>query len=389
MIPPHVLLILRAPVELYPPSVNQANILVEQGFRVSVAQESPFSSGRVNIGLAGAVQRLYASPVAKPQTVLGRFLRVVRFRQWVRRVVEDVRPEIVIAFDAEVAHALGTVPSRRGSRVVWHFHEVPEPQQMGLTVKLANRFVWRNAEVPDLIVFPDPGRAGVFANDAGVDAATFRIVANCPRPIQDVPRPLLREALGGRLAAKARVVMYHGAVGPDHGLELAIRSLPRWPSDAVFVIKGRVRADYAARLSELIQRARVQDRVILFDPGFQTIQDHYAMIVGADAGWAVLEPVSSAWKYSALASNKRFECMALGIPLITDQGPLLPDLIEGNGCGLCIPHDSDDVAAKAVNQILNDSVLRLQMSKRGRQLHLSRYNYDQQFKTVLEWIKHS
>lgn len=384
---PHVLFVLRPPVELYPPSVNQANILVEQGFQVSVAQESPFNGASVDAGLSPDVKRYYTSSNTEARSLLGRLTRVALFRSRIRRLVRQVRPEIVIGFDAEVAHSLGDSPKDCGARLVWHFHEVPESQQEGYSVQFANRYVWRHAQLPDLIVFPDPGRAGVFAQDADIDATTIRIVANCPRPVQDAPRPLLREALGGRLLTKARVVMYHGAVGPDHGLELAVRSLPRWPSDAVFVIKGRIRADYAARLGELIQHAGVRDRVILFDPGFQTVHDHYAMIAGADVGWTVLEPVSNAWKYSALASNKRFECMALGVPLIADQGPLLPELIEGNGCGFCIPHDSVEAAAAAVNRLLGDESLRRHMAQRCRQLHLSSYNYDQQFKTVAEILR--
>lgn len=384
---PHILFVLRPPVEIYPPSVNQANILVEQGFQVSVAQEVPFNGANVDAGLSPDVKRYYTSSNTGTRSLLGRLTRVALFRSRIRRLVRQVRPEIVVAFDAEVAHSLGDSPRNCGARLVWHFHEVPESQQEGYSIRFANRYVWRHAHVPDLIVFPDPGRASVFAQDADLDAATIRIVANCPRPIQNVPQPLLREALGRRLPAKARVIMYHGAVGPDHGLELAVRSLPRWPSDTVFVIKGRIRADYAARLGELIQRAGVGDRVILFDPGFQTVHDHYAMIAGADVGWTVLEPVSNAWKYSALASNKRFECMALGVPLIADQGPLLPELIEGGGCGLCIPHDSDAAAAAAVNRMIRDDKLRQQMGKCGRQLHLNRFNYDEQFKPALQIIQ--
>ncbi|MFZ2643838.1 MAG: hypothetical protein WA117_22790, partial [Verrucomicrobiia bacterium] len=54
---PHILLVLRPAIELYPPSVHQANILVEQGFQVSVAQESPFGGANIDAGLNPEVQR--------------------------------------------------------------------------------------------------------------------------------------------------------------------------------------------------------------------------------------------------------------------------------------------------------------------------------------------
>jgi len=79
--------------------------------------------------------------------------------------------------------------------------------------------------------------------------------------------------------------------------------------------------------------------------------------------------------------------MALGVPQIADNGAGLAELIERNECGVCIPHDSIDAAAVAVNRLLADEKLRKQMSARARALHLRRYNYDEQFKPVLNSLK--
>lgn len=384
---PHVLLVLRPAIELYPPSVHQANILVEQGFQVSVAQESPFSGASIDAGLNPEVQRYYTHSNTEARSLLGRLMRVALFRNRIKRLVKQIRPEIVIAFDAEVAHALGDHPKRCGMRLVWHFHELPEREPEGCYVRFANSYVWRNTRVPDLIVFPDPGRASVFAQDAGMDAKNIQIVANCPRPIQQLPQPLLRQTLGDRLPAKARIVLYHGAVGLTHGLENAIRSMPQWPADTVFVIKGRNRPEYAQSLMKLAEAAGVADRVIVFDPGFQSLSEHYAMIAGADVGWTVLEPRGPAWTYSAFASNKRFECMALGVPQIADANPSLPELIEGNGCGFCIPQDDVKAAGNAVSRILSDESSRIRMVENGRAVHLRTWNYDHQFQPVLKVLR--
>ncbi len=384
-----ILMVLRPPLELYPPSINQAQILAEQGYAVSIVQESPTPESLGGLDLHPHIRRHTIRNAVSGGPLWRRALGALAYQSGVRRIVRDLRPELVMAFDAEAAYALGRFPRRYGAHLLWHFHEVPEKQQRGWRVGRANRYVWRNAHEPDLIVFPDPGRAEAFAADGGIDAAGIAVVANAPRPIMSIPPSQLRNRLGDRLPEKARVVLYHGAVGPDHGLEVAIRSMPEWPSDAHFVIKGQARTDFAARLCELARRSGVQHRVLLFDPGFQTTADHHATIAGADVGWTVLEPVSKAWTYSALASNKRFECMALGVPQIADQSPLLPELIEGNGCGLCIPHDSVAAAGEAVCRLLNDAGLRRRMSESGRNVHLRRYNYDAQFTPVLEWIGRS
>lgn len=384
---PRILQVLRPPLEHYPPSINQSNILVEHGFRVSAVQEFKIPGNAIDVGLDPQVERYYINAGTPPVSLLGRIVRVMKYRRGVRQLVERLHPDLVIAYDAEAAWAVGDGALRCKAKLVWHFHEVPEDQKSAWTTNFTNRYVWKNAKRPDLIVFPDPGRAGVYAREAGIDLSAIQIVANCPRSVVTPPKPALHTILGDRIPPQARVVLYHGAIGSDHGLEVAIRSMVQWPSDAYLVAKGRVRSVYAEHLTALARSLDMAHRFILIDPGFQSTEEHYAFVAGADVGWTVLEPISNAWTYSALASNKRFECMALGVPQISNSGPLLRELVEDNGCGLCIPHDSVDSAAAAVNRILTNEALRKQMVEHSRQLHLQQYNYDAQFTPVLSRLQ--
>jgi glycosyltransferase involved in cell wall biosynthesis len=296
-------------------------------------------------------------------------------------------PDIVIACDAEAAWAVGGGHGFRRMRLVWHFHELPERQPQGFSVNLANRWVWRHARRPDLVVFPDPGRASVFAADAGIDADTIPIVANCPRALRDLPQPSTRSALGDRVPAGARIVLYHGPIGPDHGLETAVRSMRWWPDAAVLVLKGSGSADYVERLRALAATEGVAGRVLIYSPGFQSYAEHCAFIAGADLGWTALAAVSRNWEFSAHASNKRFECMALGVPQATNRGPLLEALIEEGGCGVCVPIDDPEVVGKTIAGLLADPAKRAGMASAGRRLHLERFHYDGQFDPVLRWLK--
>jgi glycosyltransferase involved in cell wall biosynthesis len=175
------------------------------------------------------------------------------------------------------------------------------------------------------------------------------------------------------------VVLYHGAIGASHGLETAIRSLPKWPSNSVLVAKGPVSESYSSELKRLAEANNVRDRVVIFDPGWQSIAEHYAFLAGADIGWTTLEPTRPCWQHAAFASNKRFECMALGIPQVTDSNPRVPELVEGNGAGICIDPSSPDAAAEAISRLLGSDALRRNMGHAARQLHLETYNYERQF----------
>ena len=381
-----VLFVLRPPVENYPPTLNQINILIEQGFQVSVLCAPSGALGQASDALPDAVRRVSIQSTPIGGGILGRLLGVLRFRWRVRQGLRRFAPRIVVACDAEAAWAVG-IARRRGYRLVWHFHEVPERQNQGFSTNLANRWVWRHARHPDLIVFPDPGRAGVFAADAGIDVAAIPIVANCPRPLRDVPEPILRAQLAARLPAHARVVLYHGAIGPDHGIETAIRSMRHWPADACFVLKGRGSTEYLARIRALAEAEAVADRVLIHWPGFQSYEEHYRFIAGADVGWTALEEISAAWRYSAYASNKRFECMALGVPQVTNTGPLLDALVEANGCGLCVPVDDADAVGAAVHRLLSDPLRLAAMRAAGRDLHLREFHYDKQFEPVIKHFR--
>lgn len=384
---PKILLILRPPLEHYPPSIYQANILSENGFRVSALQESKLSGNVVEVGLNPEIQRHYVFPSNPHRSFLGRIARVAAYRRKVRKFIHKFQPDIVIAYDAEAAWAIGRCAQRSGAKLVWHFHEIPEYQSGAWTINTANRFVWRHAKLADLIIFPDPGRAAIFAADSGIDVNTIPIVANSPRRDMPVPKPSLRMGLYGRIPPSAKILLYHGSIGSSHGLEAAIQSMPQWPDDVFFVAKGGVHPKYAERLTGLAASIGVANRFILFDPGFQPTMEHLANVAGADVGWTVLDPVSNNWKYSALASNKRFECMALGLPQITDSGALLKNLIESNNCGLCVASDSRHSIADAVNTIMSDSALRQLMSKRARQLFEDTYNYDVQFAPIIKILQ--
>jgi glycosyltransferase involved in cell wall biosynthesis len=162
-----------------------------------------------------------------------------------------------------------------------------------------------------------------------------------------------------------------------------------WPDDVCFVMKSIVRPAFATELQALARDEGMADRVLIHSPGFQGYADHLAFIVGADLGWTALAPVGNNWKYSAYASNKRFECMALGVPQVTDRGPLLPEMIEGGGCGICVPLDDPRGVGMAIASALNDPSCLAAMCVAGRRLHLQQYNYDRQFEPVLRWLSRS
>ena len=382
-----ILLVLRTGAELFPPTLNQIAILSENGFHVSLVDGGPQPLDTSRHSLPPGVEHTRIPSASRTAPFIRRILAVCHYVRTVRRMLRRISPDLVIAYDAEACWAVGRTTKSLRVPLVWHFHELPEPQEEGVTVHIANRWVLANASLPDLIVFPDRGRADYFRSKAKGDTADIRIAANCPRPLGAIPTSHAATDFRESLPHGAFVLLYHGAIGKDHGFETAIASIPKWPSNAVFVLKGHGSRDYAKHLRTLARRHHVEDRLFMPDFGFQSYADHCSVIASADAGWTVLEPTCNNWKYSATASNKRFECMALGLPQISDRNPGVPELVENNGCGICVDYHNQDSIAAAVNGLRESNHLREGMAERGRAAHRATFNYDSQFAPVLERIE--
>jgi glycosyltransferase involved in cell wall biosynthesis len=165
----------------------------------------------------------------------------------------------------------------------------------------------------------------------------------------------------------------------------------QWPKDVWFVLKGHGDPAYFSSLRERAASCGCGERLVKLDLGFQSYRDHCAALAGANVGWTVLEPSCDNWLYAATASNKRFECMALGIAQVSDRNPGVLELIEDKGCGLCVGHRDEGGIASTVRKLTESPEQCRKMGERGRDLHLRYYNYDHQFSPVLvklmEFIK--
>lgn len=358
--------------------MHQAGILAETGFRVSVADQRR-GAHSLQLPNGMSLERYRLGGLENGGSLFRRMYDVLTFCRETRRLVCHLRPDLILAYDPEACFAVGRRARTCNAKLVWHFHELPEKQMKGInTGRIANRFVFQNATLPDLMVFPDRHRAQLYASEARLDPLSILIVMNCPRLLQNIPTSPMNALLAGRLPPAARTVVYSGSVGPHHGLETVVRSMPRWPEDAVLVIRGRANLEFDQQLTSLSCECGVADRV--FRVGYSPGYDIYA---AADIGWTVNEHATPNMKFSAGASNKRFDCMAVGVPQITDDGPGTSEIFEKTGCGVCVKPNSVEATVGAVNRLLNNPSLRKGMGERGRQLHLERYNYETEFAPVL------
>ncbi len=379
-------MLLRGAVEDYPPTVHQANILAEHGFKVGLIDNRYERFANHRPVLHEKVRRVsvrgWDSLRDPPQSIWKRLSNFRSFGSAVSKALAQFNPQVVVAFDSSAFFFLGAPtkwPSLR--RTLVHFHELPELRNdLSRGGRRDVRFAMANGRYAHAVVFPEPNRAAIFSKSAQLKQEPL-IVLNCPRRLDALPDNRLAKALAQRGMANATVVLYQGLIGRNRGLHTVIQSMPGWPADTCFVLIGPGDSSAIAGFKQLSAEVGVADRVLVLPPVSSV--EIMAFTVGAHIGISLYEAVGENERFAA--SNKLMEYMAVGIPQITSVKDGTGTELQGNW-GLAVNPQSPKEIREAVTAILRDEQLRSEMAQKARRAHLVKYNYEDQFAPVLKQI---
>jgi glycosyltransferase involved in cell wall biosynthesis len=193
----------------------------------------------------------------------------------------------------------------------------------------------------------DPKRISIVPN--GVELEVFRPDA----------KPLgIRKELG--LEGK-KVVCFVGALGPWHGLEYLIQSMPcvlEDVPDAEFVLVGAMKEFGTSHLAAMAKEYGVSERMHLL--GRKLPHEVPRILVESDV--AVAPYPARDFGFSPL---KLFEYMACGVPIVCSDLPSTREIVEDDRNGLLVPPGDIDSLAEAIVRILIDKRLGKRLSVEG------------------------
>ncbi|HEU4671544.1 MAG TPA: glycosyltransferase [Candidatus Limnocylindrales bacterium] len=176
------------------------------------------------------------------------------------------------------------------------------------------------------------------------------VVRNCPeRWSPPVTRPtLLRDAAG--IPAGAPIVLYHGGLSRDRGVEQLLDALLVPGLETVHVVllgAGELRERMARAATDERRRGRVH----LLDP--VPPAELSAWIASADLGALPIQPTTLNHRLST--PNKLFECLAAGVPVVASDFPEIRAIVgEGETAlgALCDPTRPEAIAT-AIRSLLD------------------------------------
>jgi glycosyltransferase involved in cell wall biosynthesis len=167
-------------------------------------------------------------------------------------------------------------------------------------------------------------------------------------------------------------VAYFGAVNASRGSLTTLRALGRLKAKGLDVAFECVGHASDAHHTELTQTAASLG-VKLDAPGYTSAEEGWHMVAQCHLGLALLHPLPN---YTDSYPTKIFEYMALGLPVIASNFPLYRDVIETNGCGICVDPLDEQAIAEAIRQIVENPAQAEAMARRGRETAKRCYNWE-------------
>ncbi|MFN8349737.1 MAG: glycosyltransferase [Spirosomataceae bacterium] len=117
----------------------------------------------------------------------------------------------------------------------------------------------------------------------------------------------------------------------------------------------------------------VKENLVFY--GYKPQAEAFACAKDAVAGIALLKPVGD---YADSYPTKLFDYMALGLPVITSDLPLLRDVVEPTQCGFCVsPYEAEALGERMVWMIEHPEELR-QMGNNGRKAVREKYGWEKE-----------
>lgn len=148
------------------------------------------------------------------------------------------------------------------------------------------------------------------------------------------------------------VVLYHGILADDRGLEEAVRSLPMWRPEFSLLIRGGGGALMIERLRGIAAELGVADRLQIEPPvPFDRIISEANR---ADIGYFVQGDLSPQKRFTL--PNKFFEYVMAGLCLCVADLPEMAALVRQYGMGSLVRNTNPAVIARAINALTRPQI---------------------------------
>lgn len=208
------------------------------------------------------------------------------------------------------------------------------------------------------------------------------VVHNYPFKQKDkhIEKAPLKDILN--IPADEKILLYQGGIQAGRGLEKIIKAVPLFKEGIlVFIGDGRIKPDLEKMVGELNLKDKVK-----FLPKVP-VEDLPKYTRNAYLGFQVLNNTN--FNHYSASSNKLFEYMMAGVPVVACSFPEIKKVVEREKVGVCVDSHNYESIAEGVNYLLTNQQLRDTLSE-NCSISRKKYNWDEEkqlFLSVYENVK--
>lgn len=175
---------------------------------------------------------------------------------------------------------------------------------------------------------------------------------------------------------KPRLVVFTGGMTRTRCAVEMVRAMEYLKGmDLKLVFAGAARPDVLAEAEKLPAWERVENMGMLPREGVDDLLSR------ASVGLLMNYPRAD---YVEISSNKLYEYMLAGLPVVTASIPSWKRTVEEVGCGVVVdPLNPEDIAS-GIRRVLSDPEEAVRMGERGRQAALTRFTWASEAKTLAD-----
>ncbi|WP_153463374.1 glycosyltransferase [Sediminibacillus terrae] len=171
-----------------------------------------------------------------------------------------------------------------------------------------------------------------------------------------------------QLPPDGKILLYQGGIQAGRGLEKLIQAVPHFIEGTLVLIgDGRIKPS----LEILVEEMGLQEKVKFLPKVPLTDLPSYTKT--AYIGFQVLNNTN--FNHYSASSNKLFEYMMAGVPVVACSFPEIKKVVEGENVGICVDsHDYLSIAA-GVNELLENETLHKEMAENTKTAK-GKYNWE-------------
>ncbi|MBC5635718.1 glycosyltransferase [Ornithinibacillus sp. BX22] len=156
------------------------------------------------------------------------------------------------------------------------------------------------------------------------------------------------------LPKEEKILLYQGGIQAGRGLEKLIQAVPLFNEGTlVFIGDGRIKTDLLKMVDEMNLHNRVK-----FLPKVP-VEELPSYTKNAYLGFQVLNNTN--FNHYSASSNKLFEYIMSGVPIVACSFPEIKRVVEGEQVGVCVDSHDYESIAEGVNFLLTDIETRKNM----------------------------